>query len=399
MTRHISRLRLTAFRNYASAALDLDARHVVLTGPNGAGKTNLLEAISVLSPGRGLRGASFETLQAHGSDSGWAVAATVETDNGPADIGTGAAPEGGRRVRINGANARSIEAMSDYLRVLWLTPAMDGLYMGPAGERRRFLDRLVTTLIPTHSAAVGDFDKAMRQRNRLLEAEGDPRWLAAIEAQMAELGAAIHINRSDSLYHLQELIAESLDDGSFPAAQLSLTPLLEDAAEPQSSAELEALLMQRWHAQRGLDRAAGRTTSGPHRVDLEVVYAQKGVRAGLGSTGEQKALLIGQAAHRHHALPAARRDRRPSRCRPAAGAVRGAGRAGNPVFPHRHGPHAVRGAGRAGPDHHRARRAADARGMTGCEKARPIPGKSPAKAHFTWGCPPVSAKRNHLRND
>lgn len=293
MTRHISRLRLTAFRNYASAALDLDARHVVLTGPNGAGKTNLLEAISVLSPGRGLRGASFETLQAHGSDIGWAVAATVETDDGPADIGTGAAPEGGRRVRINGAYARSIEAMSDYLRVLWLTPAMDGLYMGPAGERRRFLDRLVTTLIPTHSAAVGDFEKAMRQRNKLLEEEGDPRWLGAIEAQMAELGASIHINRTDSLHHLQELIAESLDDGSFPAAQLSLTPLLEDAAEPQTSAALEALLMQRWHAQRGLDRAARRTTFGPHRVDLDVVYAQKGVRAGLGSTGEQKALLIG----------------------------------------------------------------------------------------------------------
>src|SRR5690606_5040717 len=154
--RHLSRLRLTAFRNYAAAALDLDHRHVVLTGPNGAGKTNLLEAISVLSPGRGLRGASFETLQASGSDIGWAVAATVETPDGPADIGTGAGSEGGRRVRINGANARSIEAMSDYLRVLWLTPAMDGLFSGPAGDRRRFLDRLVTTLIPTHSSAVGD---------------------------------------------------------------------------------------------------------------------------------------------------------------------------------------------------------------------------------------------------
>src|SRR5690606_10194358 len=131
--RYLSRLRLTAFRNYTAAALDLDARHVVLTGPNGAGKTNLLEAVSVLSPGRGLRGASFDTLQAPGSDIGWAVAATVETGNGPADIGTGALPDGGRRVRINGANARSIESMSDYLRVLWLTPSMDGLFSGPAG--------------------------------------------------------------------------------------------------------------------------------------------------------------------------------------------------------------------------------------------------------------------------
>ena len=293
MIRHISRLRLSAFRNYASAALDLDERHVVLTGPNGSGKTNLLEAMSVLSPGRGLRGANFETLQQQGSDTGWAVAATVETDDGPADIGTGALPDGGRRVRVNGANARSIEAMSDYLRVLWLTPAMDGLFSGPAGERRRFLDRLVTTLIPSHSSAVSDFEKAMRQRNKLLEEGTDPRWLSAVEVQMAELGASIHLNRADSLAHLQALIAESIDDASFPAARLSLTPLFEDGAEVATSAELEALLVQRWHAARGLDRAAGRTTSGPHRVDLEVMHAQKHMPAALGSTGEQKALLIG----------------------------------------------------------------------------------------------------------
>ncbi|QQR38897.1 DNA replication/repair protein RecF [Devosia rhizoryzae] len=293
LIRHISRLRLTAFRNYTSAALDLDERHVVLTGPNGSGKTNLLEAISVLSPGRGLRGASFETLQQHGSDHGWAVAATVETGDGPSDIGTGAMPDGGRRVRINGANARSIEAMSDYLRVLWLTPAMDGLFSGPAGERRRFLDRLVTTLIPSHSAAVGDFEKLMRQRNRLLEEEGDPRWLSAVETQMAELGASIHLNRTDSLQHLQALVSESLDDGSFPAAELALTPLFDTGAVPETSAALETLLAQRWHALRPLDRAAGRTTSGPHRVDLEVMHAQKRMPAALGSTGEQKALLIG----------------------------------------------------------------------------------------------------------
>jgi len=293
MIRHISRLRLTAFRNYSAAALDLDERHLVLTGPNGSGKTNLLEAISVLSPGRGLRGASFETLQAQGSDMGWAVAATIETDNGPADIGTGALPEGGRRVRINGANARSIEAMSDYMRVLWLTPAMDGLFSGPAGERRRFLDRLVTTLIPSHSSSVADFEKAMRQRNKLLEEGGDAHWLGAIESQMAELGASIHLARTDSLSHLQSLITDSLEDASFPAALLALTPLFETGAEPATSAALEAELAQRWHALRGLDRAAGRTTLGPHRVDLEVVHAQKAMPAALGSTGEQKALLIG----------------------------------------------------------------------------------------------------------
>ena len=293
MIRHLSRLRLTAFRNYTAAALDLDERHVVLTGPNGSGKTNLLEAVSVLSPGRGLRGASFDTLQAHGSDILWAVAATVETPDGPSDIGTGALPDAGRRVRINGANARSIEAMSDYLRVLWLTPAMDGLFSGPAGERRRFLDRLVTTLIPSHSSAVGDYEKAMRQRNKLLEEGGDTRWLSAIEAQMAELGASIHLNRTDSLQHLQLLIAQSLDDANFPAALLSLTPLFDEGEEPATSTDLEMALAQRWHAHRGLDRAAGRTTSGPHRVDLHVMHAQKYMPAALGSTGEQKALLIG----------------------------------------------------------------------------------------------------------
>ncbi|MEO5807077.1 DNA replication/repair protein RecF [Devosia sp.] len=293
-SRYLSRLRLSAFRNYTAAALDLDERHVVLTGPNGAGKTNLLEAISLLSPGRGLRRAAFETVQAQGSDGPWAVAATIETSEGPTDIGTGAGTgDAGRRVRINGANARSIEAMSDYLRVLWLTPAMDGLFSGPGSERRRFLDRLVTTLIPGHSAAVNDFDKVMRQRNRLLEDNADPRWLNAIEVQMAEVAAAIHLARTDSLTHLQDLIAQSLEQGSFPAAHLALTPLFEDRHEPVSSSALEAELMELWAGTRGLDRAAGRTTSGPHRVDLDVTYAQKGMPAALGSTGEQKALLIG----------------------------------------------------------------------------------------------------------
>jgi DNA replication and repair protein RecF len=290
---HLSRLRLSAFRNYASAALDLDRRHLVLTGPNGAGKTNLLEAISVLSPGRGLRQANFDTLHQHGNDMPWAVAATVESEAGPVDIGTGAGEDGGRRVRINGANARSVEAMSEYLRVLWLTPSMDGLFSGPASDRRRFLDRLVTTLIPSHNATVSDYEKAVRQRNRLLEDGGDARWLDAVEAQMAELGAAIHLARSDSLSHLQALVADSLAEDSFPAAALSLTPLFAEAEAPRTSGALEAALAGLWRDNRALDRAAGRTISGPHRVDLEVVHAQKGMPAALGSTGEQKALLIG----------------------------------------------------------------------------------------------------------
>jgi DNA replication and repair protein RecF len=293
-SRFISRLRLNAFRNYHAAGLDIDGRHVVLVGPNGAGKTNLLEAVSLLAPGRGLRRAAFEEVAALGSEGNWAVAATVEGPDGPADIGTGAGErEGPRRVRINGANAKTVEEMSAYLRVLWLTPAMDGLFTGPAAERRRFLDRLVTTLIPDHSASVSAFEKSMRHRNRLLEEDNDPRWIAAVEQQMATEASAMHFARADSLAHLQQLIDESLGDQSFPAAILSLTPLFEDGHEPVSSTALETELRERWAGARALDRAAGRTLFGPHRVDFEVVHAQKQMPAALGSTGEQKALLIG----------------------------------------------------------------------------------------------------------
>jgi DNA replication and repair protein RecF len=291
--RYLSRLRLSAFRNYAFAALDCDERHVVLIGPNGAGKTNLLEAISLLSPGRGLRGVPFANLGNQASDQPWAVAATIDTPDGPADIGTGAADEGGRRVRINGANARIIEEMSDYLRLLWLTPAMDGLFTGSASDRRRFLDRLVTTLVPSHSAAVADYDRAMRQRNRLLEENGDPLWFDALEAEMAAHAAALHFARLDAVTHLQSQIAESLDDAAFPKAHLALTPLFEDHHVPASSPALEAELRALWATARSADRAAGRALEGPHRIDLDVSYAQKQMPAALGSTGEQKALLVG----------------------------------------------------------------------------------------------------------
>ncbi|MEO6395839.1 MAG: DNA replication/repair protein RecF [Devosia sp.] len=293
-SRYLSRLRLSAFRNYESAALDLDGRHLVLTGPNGAGKTNLLEAVSLLAPGRGLRRAAFESLANHASEGPWAVAATIETQDGPADIGTGSASgDAARRVRINGANARTVEQMSDYLRLLWLTPAMDGLFTGPASERRRFLDRLVTTLIPGHSGSVTAYESAMRQRNRLLEDDADPLWINAVETEMAAHAAALHFARADCIVHLEALIAESLGDQSFPAAHLAMTALFEDRHEPVSSSALEAELKQAWSRSRSADRAAGRTIFGPHRLDFEVSYAQKSIPAALGSTGEQKALLVG----------------------------------------------------------------------------------------------------------
>ena len=174
-------------------------------------------------------------------------------------------------MRINGATARTVEEMSDYLRVLWLTPAMDGLFTGPASDRRRFLDRLVTTLIPGHSASVADYETAMRQRNRLLADDADPRWLAALEAQLAIHAAAVHFARTDSLQHLQDA-----DPRERRRRQLSRGPAGADAAvrrrapRPPSSAALEATLRERWAATRGQDRAAGRTLLGPHRVDFEV---------------------------------------------------------------------------------------------------------------------------------
>lgn len=291
--RHISRLRLSSFRNYGTAALDLDERHVVLTGANGSGKTNLIEAVSLLSPGRGLRRAPFDNLAQQGSEGRWAVAATIETPDGPADLGTGGSPdETGRKVRINGANARAVEELSAWLRVLWLTPAMDGLFTGAASDRRRFLDRLVMTLIPDHSSAVSAFDTAMRQRNRLLEDNADADWLNAIEAQMAAHAAALYFARLDSLQHLQQLANTGLET-AFPAADLALDPLFDAEETYASSTALEQVLRAHWQHSRREDGAAKRTLIGPHRTDLQVTHAQKSMPAALCSTGEQKALLIG----------------------------------------------------------------------------------------------------------
>ncbi len=291
---HLSRLRLSHFRNYATGALDLDARHVVLTGSNGSGKTNLLEAVSLLAPGRGLRRAPYETLSQLGADAPWAVAATVETPDGPADIGTGLGESGqGRKVRINGAPAGAVEDMTAYLRLLWMIPDMDGLFRGAAGDRRRFLDRLVMTLIPGHGVTVSDFENAMRQRNRLLSENADPLWLDAIEAQMAEHAAALHFARIDTVAHIEALAARSVDPAAFPAARMALTPLFADEAPDATSNGLESQFLAHWRASRGQDAVAGRTLIGPHRVDFEVAHAQKAMPAALCSTGEQKALLIG----------------------------------------------------------------------------------------------------------
>ena len=298
----IERLQLTEFRNYSTLVLPLDGRHVVLTGENGAGKTNLLEAVSFLAPGRGLRRAAYDRVTRHGAETGFAVAAVIDGALGPARLGTGYLPGsddedgssgGTRRVRIDGANARTADQLLDHLRITWLSPASDGLFTGPAGDRRRHLDRMVLALDPAHRRRTGDYERAMRQRNKLLEERPlADRWFDGLEWQMAELGVAIALARAELVSLLGAMIAR-MPEGPFPRAALALEGDVEARATAMPAVELEERLRHALAGARARDRAAGRTTVGPHTSDLAVVHAAKAVPAALGSTGEQKALLVG----------------------------------------------------------------------------------------------------------
>lgn len=295
---HISKLTLTDFRNYSSISLDLRPGAVVFTGENGAGKTNLLEAISFLTPGRGLRRAPYPDVAREGSAGAFAVHASIEGPFGDAEIGTGTAPEAageaGRRVRINGATAKSADEMLEWLRVVWLTPSMDSLFTGPAGDRRRFLDRLVLAIDPAHGQRALDYEKAMRGRNRLLsEDRRDRSWFEAIETQMAETGAAIAAARVEMVRLLTAMISRLPETGPFPQADLALSGTLEESIGRMPAVELEEHFRQALAQGRDRDRAAGRTLEGPHRSDLLVRHRPKSMPAELCSTGEQKALLVG----------------------------------------------------------------------------------------------------------
>ncbi|MCQ1834812.1 DNA replication/repair protein RecF [Neorhizobium galegae] len=292
----LSRLKLTDFRNYAEAALPLDGRHVVLTGENGAGKTNLLEAVSFLSPGRGLRRAVLSDVTRVGAAGGFTIFADIDGMDGEVSIGTGIEPGDGesvtRKLRINGTPAKSTEELSDHLSVLWLTPAMDGLFTGASSDRRRFLDRLVLSLDPAHGRRASDFERAMRSRNRLLsEGRFDPSWLSAIEAQMAGLGIAMAAARQEMLGLLRTLSANS-GETPFPTPVLTLEGFM-DGAMDRPAADLEDDYLGMLRNGRGRDAAAGRTLDGPHRSDLLVRHREKDMEAERCSTGEQKALLIG----------------------------------------------------------------------------------------------------------
>jgi len=297
----ISSLTLTDFRSYERAELRADGRIVCLWGPNGAGKTNLLEAISLLSPGKGLRGSSLAEVgrRMPGEKVGraWAISVLVEGEYDPVQFGTGTEQPGATRriVRIEGETVPP-GRLADHIRPIWLTPAQDRLFLEAAGDRRRFFDRLVFAAEPKHAAHATAYDKAMRERMRLLtdEAGGepDPMWLSALEARMAEAGALLAEARARTLGVLQTEI-DGRGDRPFPQARLSLTGEWEKlSAQGVDFADIEARLAAALATARPRDAAAGRALTGPHRGDLAVVHAEKDRPAAECSTGEQKALIL-----------------------------------------------------------------------------------------------------------
>jgi DNA replication and repair protein RecF len=293
----LARLSLRDFRSYADLDLAALGPIVALTGENGAGKTNVLEAISLLAPGRGLRRAEFADMARAGAGGGFAVSATL-SDETQIGLGLSEPDETGRRARIqriNGAPSPTLAAASEHARVVWLTPEQDGLFRGSAGERRRFLDRLVLAIDASHAARVAALERALRDRNRILEERPqDGAWLDAVEKQAAETGVAVAAARAETVTRLNALIAETRDEASaFPYAALSIEGEIDAlvASLPALDAEdafRAALKEARWR-----DKAAGRALVGPQASDLRARHGPKDMPAELGSTGEQKALLVG----------------------------------------------------------------------------------------------------------
>jgi DNA replication and repair protein RecF len=298
----VERLTLTDFRSHASLSHTFDSRPVVITGPNGAGKTNLIEAISLLAPGQGLRRAPYPEIARTGTDA-WAVAARVHTAAGRVDIGTGLSGAGaassrtGRAVRIDGEPQTGSGILADYVEMIWLTPAMDGLFTGSGTERRRFLDRMILCFDPGYRTRVNHFERAMSQRNRLLE-DGvrEPARLEGLEIVMAETGVAIAAARAETVAALATTIAarRARDTASaFPWAMLMLEGRLERELAVRPAVEVEDQYARALAMGRDRDRAAGRALDGPHRSDLIVGHGPKSAPARQCSTGEQKALMVG----------------------------------------------------------------------------------------------------------
>lgn len=288
------RLTITDFRSHAGLDLSLDGRPVVFVGRNGAGKTNILEALSMFGPGRGLRGAAPAELPRLGGAGGWAASALLAANGDERQIGVGAQADAPtRRVcRIDGAPASGPSAFCPLVRFIWLTPAQDRLFAEGASERRRFLDRLAVSHDPSHAVSAGGYDLAMRQRQRLLDAGNrDDRWLSALEWRMAESGVALAAGRRDVVGAIAA--AEFSAEARFPASDLTLCGEIEEALDRVPAAEAEEIFAARLKAGRAADAAAGRALIGPHRSDMRATRRDNGRPAHLCSTGEQKALLIG----------------------------------------------------------------------------------------------------------
>src|SRR4051795_12429085 len=296
----IRRLTLTHFRNYRAASVATRAELVALVGPNGAGKTNAIEAISFLSPGRGLRRATLDDVADIQGDGSWAVSAEVEGALGLATLGTGIDAPGNdgaaasRRCRIDREPVNSATAFGDHLRMVWLTPSMDGLFLGAASERRRFFDRLVLAIDSEHSSRVSALDRSLRSRNRLLEVRNyDDHWCGAIERETAELAVAVAAMRGQTVTRLAAMLRSRGEASAFPSAQIMLDGWMENALVSEPATSVEDRYREILRDGRPRDAAAGRTLDGPHLTDLQVVYAPKNMPARDASTGEQKALLIG----------------------------------------------------------------------------------------------------------
>jgi DNA replication and repair protein RecF len=297
----IRRLSLTNFRSYHAAQITLErAGPVVLTGANGAGKTNLIEAISLLAPGRGLRRATMEELAFAEGDGAWAVSAEIEGMLGLATLGTGIDPPAGeeaapvRRCRIDREGVTSAAAFADHLRVVWLTPAMDPLFNGPASERRRFLDRLVLAVDAQHSSRVAALERSLRSRNRLLEnTPNDSHWLDAVEHETAEVAVAVAAARAETVARLSAALHAARNEApEFPHAEIALQGWMEQLLPDHSAVDIEDRYRALLKENRARDAAAGRTLDGPHLSDFAVTHAAKKIAATDASTGEQKALLI-----------------------------------------------------------------------------------------------------------
>ncbi len=301
---YVTDLQLINFRCYERARLSgLSAGPVVLFGANGAGKTNMLEAVSYLVPGRGMRGVKISEVQRCGAPSSggdaapWSVSAKVETPYGETRIGTGRDPvkDLKRIVRINGETAKGQNALAEYLSCVWLTPQMDGLFIEGASARRRFLDRLVFAFDASHSGRVTRYENALRQRSKLLQdGHADPAWLSGLEQTMAEAGVAIAAARLDFTMRLQQACDKfGGEDQTFPRARLRASGAIEELLQNSPALEVEDMFRYQLEQSRGQDSVSGGAASGPHKGDLAVVYADKDMPAGQCSTGEQKALLIG----------------------------------------------------------------------------------------------------------